>query len=409
MNIWIFRNFENLPLGNNERLMRTAILAEHLAKRNHEVTWFTSSFDHFKKTQRFNDNSNLYWNNVQIKVFKSIGYKKNISLTRLIDHLFLAIKVKYHILSSIKRPDIIYVSFPSIQLSKIAVQYARNNSIPCIVEIRDLWPDIFYNTIKNKFIKKIVKSSLFLLQLDVKFIFKNSSAIFGISEEYLMFGLKYSNRAKSEYDNVFPLGYNKIKIPAQQEQEIKRNLESKGVNFKKKIILYVGSSGSQYDWRIVNRIYDKYSFTEHEDFQFVFCGDGVYEKIQKKNTIYLGFIGATEISVLCSNSYIGLLPYVNNAPQGLPNKLFEYMAYGLPVLSSLGIEGIHFINNNNIGLSYDANSDEDFYLKFNILINNEKLHSHLKRNSQIIFEKNYSSHIINSEIEKALININNNF
>jgi glycosyltransferase involved in cell wall biosynthesis len=408
MKIWVFRNFENLPME-NERLMRTAVLSDFLSSKGHDVIWFTSSFDHFKKIQRFEKDTDLNWNKVIIKIFKSIGYSKNKSVKRLIDHFLVARNVRKYLINFDQKPDIIYISFPSISLSKVAVEYALKNNIPCIVEIRDLWPKIFYKKSSNFLIARILKLTFYILERDTKFIYRNATAIFGISTEYLKYGLSYSNRLITEFDKVFPLGYNPVNISFLEEQRILSHLINLGIDFSKKIILYIGSSGAQYDWKILSRVFRRCMLDGHMEFQFVLCGNGLQLETKHSNIISLGFVGSNEIAVLCRNSHLGVLPYVIDAPQGLPNKLFEYMAYGLPILSSLGNEGKEFIDKYRIGLFYTPHSDIDFYDKLIQITENTTLHSEFKSNAHYYFQKYFISHSINTDIEYSLVHIHKKF
>jgi len=49
MRVWLITIGEPLPLGGRDRVLRTGFFARLLAERGHEVTWWTSAFDHFKK------------------------------------------------------------------------------------------------------------------------------------------------------------------------------------------------------------------------------------------------------------------------------------------------------------------------------------------------------------------------
>src|SRR5262249_61124298 len=50
MKIWLITVGEPLPIESGQpRLLRTGILADLLARRGHQVTWWTSAFDHFRK------------------------------------------------------------------------------------------------------------------------------------------------------------------------------------------------------------------------------------------------------------------------------------------------------------------------------------------------------------------------
>lgn len=53
MNIWIVGVGEPLPIdGENTRLRRVGNLARYISDKNDEVHWFSTSFDHYKKKQR---------------------------------------------------------------------------------------------------------------------------------------------------------------------------------------------------------------------------------------------------------------------------------------------------------------------------------------------------------------------
>ena len=51
MKIWLLTIGEPVPLGAGvrDRLHRTGAFARYLVSRGHEVTWWTSAFDHFRK------------------------------------------------------------------------------------------------------------------------------------------------------------------------------------------------------------------------------------------------------------------------------------------------------------------------------------------------------------------------
>lgn len=61
MNIWLVTIGEPLPIDEgNYRLLRVGILANLLVKKNHNVIWWTSTFNHIEKKtlfSRYNDQS----------------------------------------------------------------------------------------------------------------------------------------------------------------------------------------------------------------------------------------------------------------------------------------------------------------------------------------------------------------
>lgn len=142
MNIWLIQIGELLPLNDNVKKMRTAMLAEKLIEKRHSVTWWTSAFDHFKKKRIFmTDTALTIKEGLKILVLRGLGYKRNISFSRFIDHRIITSKFR-KLAKEIKRPDIIITSTPPYDLAYQAVGFGRSNDIPTIVDVRDPWPDI---------------------------------------------------------------------------------------------------------------------------------------------------------------------------------------------------------------------------------------------------------------------------
>ena len=52
MKIWLTEIGEPLPIDAGARLMRCGLLAQTLASRDHDVTWWASTFDHARKLYR---------------------------------------------------------------------------------------------------------------------------------------------------------------------------------------------------------------------------------------------------------------------------------------------------------------------------------------------------------------------
>ncbi len=83
----------------------------------------------------------------------------------------------------------------------------------------------------------------------------------------------------------------------------------------------------------------------------------------------LGWLNEEELSLCLKNSYAGLAPYSKKALMSLPNKFFEYLAYGLPIISSLKSEMDILINKKKLGCSYFSDSPKSLALAI-IKVNN---------------------------------------
>ena len=125
LNIWIATIGEQLPLSSSIRKERASVLVDKLVSRGHNVIWWTSAFNHYKKDWFFPDEKEREIRpNFLIKPLKGIGYKKNISLSRFIDHRVIAWKFK-RLVPKKQKPDIIVVSMPPHDLAYQTVVYGK--------------------------------------------------------------------------------------------------------------------------------------------------------------------------------------------------------------------------------------------------------------------------------------------
>lgn len=87
LDIWILQTGEVLPISKAVRKMRTTLIAENLMKRGHNVLWWSSAFEHQRKSwiARHSTIQRLD-NRLRIFLLRGLGYKKNISIKRYIDH-----------------------------------------------------------------------------------------------------------------------------------------------------------------------------------------------------------------------------------------------------------------------------------------------------------------------------------
>lgn len=368
MHVWLITIGEPLPTdGPNERLLRTGILAEMLVKLGHEVVWWTSAFDHVRKKHRACQTTTLQvTNDYQLILLYSRGYAINISLKRLLDH-------RDHtrgfntVASGKPKPDVILCSMPSIELSLASVQFATAHKIPIVLDIRDLWPDIFVDRASPS-ARSLARLLLQPLFRDLSWACKHATAITGITEPIVSWGLKYAARSRTTLDRAFPFGYVE-KMPSPEElarSHVFWKEHGIGDGSQEFIVCFFGTIGYQFDLDTVidaARKLDKSS----RNIRFIVCGTGDRLKYYQKraanlsNILFPGWVGASDIWVLMRSARLGLAPYHNTKDfcSSLPNKSIEYLSAGLPVVYCLNGVLHELLENNDCGVKYvegDADS-----------------------------------------------------
>ena len=181
MNIWVIAIGEPLPLETNkDRLHRCGLVSSELVRRGHNVTWWTSTFNHLTKKHYYDQDTEIILSkNYKIKLLHGCYYGKNISFNRIKNHYEIGKSFKNNIKSR-NKPDIIFCAFPSIELSYYATLYALDNKVPIIIDVRDLWPDIFLSVFP-KFLGPFIKIVLWKYFKMTELTFTNSTAIIGIN------------------------------------------------------------------------------------------------------------------------------------------------------------------------------------------------------------------------------------
>jgi len=96
LNVWILQTGEPLHIdGENARPMRAMNLSNALVQAGHKVVLWSSAFYHQEKRHRSSTAKSIrVSDNLEIRLIPSRGYKRHISVGRLIDHGQLAFNLK---------------------------------------------------------------------------------------------------------------------------------------------------------------------------------------------------------------------------------------------------------------------------------------------------------------------------
>ena len=242
MNIWLLQRNEPTPIDSKgkSRLFRMGIIAEMLSNSGHKVTWWTSDFDHYNHKYRFRRNHlEKIHENYEIEFLKARGYKNNISLNRYLSYVDVAKNFRKRVIKKKHKPDIIFASIPSVELAQEALIYSsKNGKIPVVLDIRDLWPDFLINS-SPIFLKPLFYILTFPMRMKNYKVFSKAYSIFGLTDEFINWGLKYSKRNRINDDKAFPMAYiNNISETEGEEKDKRKEIfydQLKNLSVKKKI------------------------------------------------------------------------------------------------------------------------------------------------------------------------------
>jgi len=114
--------------------------------------------------------------------------------------------------------------------------------------------------------------------------------------------------------------------------------------------------------------------------------------IKVENVNYNGFVNRNEIKPILSHCFAGVITFLPapNHNFACPNKLFEYMASGIPVIASNFKDWKPIVEGNNAGLCVDPKNIESISNAILYLKNNPKIAQQMGQNGRNAFEVNYN-------------------
>jgi glycosyltransferase involved in cell wall biosynthesis len=404
MNIWLITIGEPITMDASSKL-RAMHLADKLLSRSHSVVFFASAFDHFRKEWVYETDTDIMLaENYRLIAIKGNGYKKNISLKRFIDHRKIA--RKFSALTSdsaghrLKKPDVIVVSSPPHDLAYRAVRYARRNSIPILVDIRDEWPELFLNYVPGfmrGFFRVIFGYEFYMF----RYAAKHATGIISMMNPLLEWGLKYANRQREKSDAVFYLG---TKKPGSKPGSADAFMKRFNIPPGKFLVTFIGTFVSNNDPAV---LVDCASMLKEKDIHFVLAGDGELLPVVKNKAknlasiTFTGWLNRDDISALLSVSDVGVCP--SSLPRdAFPNKAFTYLANGVPVLTSFSGDLKEVIEENNAGFCYLPSKAEELAECILKLFEDKQLRKTQSENATRIFNEmfdaekiyeSYASHV----------------
>jgi glycosyltransferase involved in cell wall biosynthesis len=404
MNIWYLSLYEPLPIGGKGiKPMRSSHICRALSSNGISVELWIPSFEHIHHINFSSRQS--FWSdflNSSVQYMKSIGYKKDVSLRRLLNNKLLAREFKQLALTKPK-PDLVITQIPALELASTVSKYCLQNSIPYVVDIRDPWPENYKRYFPSRFVF-LYKYFFFFSEKEVVSILSSASGITAVSEAYLNWAISKSHSINLPA-KVFNIGFPVSK----HYKKIRKH------NRKSLVIFFAGSFASNIDFELLILTAQRLLDNGYYDISFRIAGKGAldiatYSILKKmKNIFLLGWLDSDSLSQEMRSADIGILLYNSTAMQSLPNKPFEYMAHGLALLNPLSGEMFSIVKNKNIGLNYDSGVSDSLYNKILNFNANRGLLLEMRGNAFNAANKDYDTDIIYSRLTPFLNNIMENY
>lgn len=346
-NVWIWNHYATNMFF--DQAGRHYWFSENLLKEGYKPTIFCASTNHFtddhidtKGQKFFTDSVNdIPFVFVNTPEYKGNGKKRILNIISFYRGLFKTAK-EYAKLNV--KPDVILASSVHPLTLVAGIKISKKFEIPCICEVRDLWPEtlVAYS--------KLSRSSLItkLLFWGEKWIYKKADRIV-----FTMEGGK---------DYIINQGWNKANggpISIEKVHHINNGVDMEGFNSNKEHyqlidedldnpntfkVIYAGSIRPVNNVRSITDAAKEVQLNGIEDVRFLIYGDGSDRKNLEnycidngiKNVVFKGYVAKKKIPYILSKSDLNIMHFEQNSLKKYGaslNKLFEYFASGKPIIS----------------------------------------------------------------------------
>ncbi|MBM7095676.1 glycosyltransferase family 4 protein [Bacillus sp. H-16] len=367
-NIWIFNHYATNMYKDSAG--RHYWFAENLIKQGYNPTIFCATTIHNSNDSISIGNkkySSDTVNGVPFVFVKTPSYLGNglqriKNMVAFYNNLFSVAKdfVKIH-----GKPDVILASSVHPLTLVAGIKIAKRLGVPCICEVRDLWPEtlIAYGSLKRESLLSR------LLYLGEKWIYKKADKLIFTMEggkDYIIEkGWDKANKGPVDISKVHHIN-NGIDLELYDHNKKIYCLEDNELNNNKAFnIVYTGSIRAV---NKVEKILDVAKLLKNENINFLIWGSGDYQEIIKNrieneqiSNVYLkGRVDKKYIPFITTNANINLISGENISlfRYGASlNKIFDYLASGKPILSTKQY-GYSIIRKNKAGIELE-NSNPD--------------------------------------------------
>lgn len=300
--------------------------------------------------------------------------------------------------AGIRKVDLVWGTSPPIFQGITAWLLARLKRVPFLFEVRDLWPEfaIAVGVLRNPI---LIKASLWL----EKFLYTRADRVIVNSPGFT--------------HHVSQLGARRVDLVPNGADPAMFDPESKGAAFRQKnkltdqfVVLYAGAHGLSNDLNVVVECAEM--LRDQPSIKVVMVGDGKEkrnlteqaEKLHLDNILFLPPVPKTEMAqtLAAADACIAILKPLELYKTTYPNKVFDYMAAGRPVL--LMIDGVirQVVESAGAGLFVKPGNAKDLASAIKVLASDPARTCQMGKNGRECVQQNFNRSQIAERFMKFL-------
>ena len=401
MRVWLVNPGEPLPSDSKgARLQRTGQLAEALVARGHEVVYWSGNFNHFTRRNRFPSETVVQHDErYQLRLLRGPSYSKSVSLRRIAHHYRVARRF-LRCAGELPSPDLIYASVGPIETSVAAARFALPRGIPLVLDVRDLWPDMYLDAVP-RWTRGPARLALWPMDRGIRYACRSATAIIGTGPRFLDWGLAKAGRPQGPLDRHFPQACDSEAPTADLLEGAREFWRRHGIEGSGGALTacFFGAIGKNAEIPTVIEAARRLR-NDGRSIRFVLCGAGdLLARCRQMaegldNVILSGWVGFPEIWTLMQMSSVGLAPYaaVRNYLDNLTTKPIVYISVGLPVIVTRSTRAVcELVDENECGAVYENENAEQLARQLAVLDDDRERLAGLSRRAKALYESQFTT------------------
>ena len=306
-------------------------VAEVLVQAGFEVDLITSSFQHWDKAQR--DISREVYQMLPYRVvfLEEPGYRRNLDLRRIRSHAAFARNLDTYFHANEGRYSLVYSEIPPNDMALVCARFAREQEIPYVADINDLWPEAMRMALNVPLVSDIAFRRF---ARDAHEVYGLLSAAVGTSDEY---ALRPAADRTAPYKHVTVYVGNDLAVFDEGVRAHSGEIEKPEGEVW---FAYAGTLGASYDIATLVKAADCLK-DAYPNVRVKILGDGPdrtkLEALAAKlgaPVDFLGYQDYAHMAAWLAKSDVTVNSLVRKAPQSVVTKIGDYLASGHPMINT---------------------------------------------------------------------------
>lgn len=369
-------------------LNRTSYIARLLAEAGYEVDLITSTFQHWEKRRRDIVDNKYYELPYNVVFIDEPGYRHNVGLPRIRSQKAFSANMLEYLRRFGTEYDLVWCQIPPNNIAADAGTFAKEQGIPFIVDINDLWPEAMKMVFNVPVLSDFVLSD-FVREAEIAYA--DASAAVGTSNEY-------ARRCRQDIPHLTVYVGGDI---ASFDEGVAKNSGQIAKEDDEFWVTYAGSLAKSYDIPTLIKACELAApliqETTGKRLSLHILGNGPhrdrFEDIAEESSVdarFLGYLNYKVMAAYLSKSDVLVNSLIKGAPQSIVSKIADYLTAGKPIINTCESNEFKVMCEvEGFGINVEPNNATSLAGALVLLAQDEELSDSMGKNGRAIAEEKF--------------------